>query len=94
MKKPYIDYSILPEYIQGGAQRYIEHGILPGGFLQAVICNDLKESFGKADDINIRKMFDIVSFFYNEAPLACWGSEKKMDHWIKIGGLSVTPKNL
>lgn len=82
-----INYDHLPEHIQGGVQRYIEHGIIPGDFLQAVICNDLKESFGRADDTNIKRMFDIVSFFYNEAPAGCWGSRKIMTAWSeKIKG--------
>ena len=83
-----INYSKLPPHIQGGAQRYIEQGIRPGHFLTAVICNDLKESFARADDTNIARMFDIVSFFYNEAPVGCWESEKRMKDWIKEDGLN------
>lgn len=83
-----IKYDNLPPHIQGGVQRYIEHGTPPGDFLTAVICNDLKESFGRADEENIRRMFDIVSFFYNQAPAGCWGSEKRMMRWIKEGGLN------
>ena len=78
------NYSILPEHIRDGAKRYIERGIPPGDFLRAVICNNLKESFARADRINIHRMFDIVSFFYNEAPAGCWGSIQKMERWIKI----------
>jgi hypothetical protein len=85
-----IDYSKLPEHIQEGVKRYIEHGILPGNFLQAVICNDLKESFLLADDINIKRMFDIVHFFYNQAPSLCWGSYKEMEKWLLEGGLERT----
>ena len=75
------NYDRLPEHIQGAAKRYIEHGIIPGDFLQAVICNNLKESFARADDTNIEKMFDIVNFFYNEVPGTCWGSREKMMAW-------------
>ena len=39
-----------------------------------------------ADDINLHRMFDIVNFFYNEAPLACWQSEGAMEDWMKRGG--------
>lgn len=78
------DYNRLPEHIRGGARRYIEDGVLPGDFLQAVICNNLRESFVKADDTNTDRMFDIVCFFYNEAPSRCWGSEEKMYNWIKL----------
>ena len=76
------NYNKLPEHIRGATQRYIERGILPGDFLQAVICNDLKESFARADEENIAKMFDIVSFFYNEVPRLCWGSKERMKTWM------------
>jgi len=78
------NYDRLPEHIRQGVRSYIEDGAPPGSFLQAVICNDLTESFARADDINITRMFDIVSFFYNEAPLTCWKSEKNMVAWIKM----------
>ena len=76
-----INYEKLPELLRGGMQRYIEKGIIPGDFLQAVICNDLKESFGRADEGNIARMFDIVSFFYNEVPHHIWGSKERMTAW-------------
>ena len=82
-----IDYSKLPDHIRHGVRRYIEHGILPGEFLRAVICNKLKESFMYADDTNLLRMQDIVSFFYNESPLACWGSEEIMISWSSRGGM-------
>jgi len=81
-----INYTLLPEHIRGGAQRWIERGVDPGDFLTAVICNNLTESFGRADDINLHRMFDIVSFFYNEAPSECWGSKEKMEVWRKKHG--------
>ena len=77
-----LNYDILPEDIRGAVKRYIEDHIKPGDFLQAVICNNLKEAFQKADDININRMFDIVKFFYWEAPGNCWGSSKKMEAWL------------
>lgn len=80
-------YRGLPEHIQGGVQRYIENGITPGDFLQAVICNNLKESFMYADDINVVYMHEIVNWFYNYAPGVCWGSWERMEKWCKQGGL-------
>ncbi len=82
-----IDYSLLPEHIQEGVRLYIERGVLPGDFLQAVICNNLKESFAYADNTNCARMYDIVSFFYLHAPSISWGSEKKMKAWESTGGL-------
>lgn len=69
-----INYKVLPESMRGGAERHIEYGIFPGSFMQAVICNDLQEAFGRADDINRELMFDNVCFWYNEAPSNCHGS--------------------
>ncbi len=89
-----INYSKLPSHIQDGVERYIEHGVPPGDFLTAVICNDLRESFGRADEVNIARMFDIVGFFYNEAPGGCWGSLEKMKRWVKIGGLNGLNKSI
>ena len=83
MSPEHPDYGRLPPHIRGGVKRYIEEYIPPGDFLQAVICNKLKESFMYADDINIDRMFSIVNFFYNDAPLICWGSEERMNNWLR-----------
>ena len=82
-----IDYSKLPEHIRGGMARYIEEGCPTGRFLEYVIKNKLVDSFGLADEINKYRMFDICDFLYNQAPIPCWGSEKKYNEWIKKGGL-------
>lgn len=86
MDKLEMNMSKLPEHIRVSVNRYIRYGSPVGDFLSAVICNDLKESFSLADDINIAAMFDIVGFFYNEAPGNCWGSKEKMKKWIGMGG--------
>lgn len=82
------DYSKLPDHMQDGTRLYIEHGILPGSFLTAVICNDLFTAMWKADDINRYRLFDWCSFFYNEAPSQCFGSPDKMEKWMAHGGMS------
>ena len=79
-----INYDILPEHMRGGAERWIEHGIEPGSFMQAVICNNLTLACMYADHINKYRLFDFVNFFHNEAPSACWGSEEKMIAWRKM----------
>ena len=72
----------IPERMMGGIQRYIEQGIPPGSFLTAVICNDLKEAVGRADGENLRQLPAYVSYFYNDAPSACWGSPEKYEAWL------------
>lgn len=73
--------SNVPMHIHGGIIRYIVSGIRPGDFLSAVICNDLRESFGRADEENRDALFYIVEWFYNHAPAPCWGSDEKMYQW-------------
>jgi len=73
----------IPLYMGESIKNYINYGIPPGGFLSAVICNDLRGAVGKADDINIKNLPAYVAYFYNEAPGNCWGSSEIMDSWIK-----------
>ena len=68
--------------IKDGIDRYVKDHCPPGSFLRAVLENDLKESFGRADEDNIRDMFEIVSYCYNEIPIACWGSPEKVKQWL------------
>lgn len=83
----HVNWGLLPEHIREGARLYIEHGIKPGGFLSAVICNDLRGALGKADDINRTAIFEIVQFFYMDAPAICWGSPEAFSAWVERGGI-------
>jgi hypothetical protein len=80
------NYDIYPGNTAGGAKRWIENRIMPGDFLAAVIRNNLKEALGRADIENRAAIFDIVSWWYNEAPSPCWGSPEKVKAWAKSPG--------
>jgi hypothetical protein len=83
-----INYSAVPNrFLAAGVQRYIEHGIPPGGFLSAVISNDLREAASHADSTNRELLYEWVKFFANNAPQLCWGSLKSFNNWIEVGGL-------
>jgi hypothetical protein len=77
-----IDYDTIPELTMVGITRYVTQGIPPGGFLTAVICNDLHEAVGRADAHNILALHSIVAYFYNNTPSACWGSPAEMKDWM------------
>lgn len=85
MRNP--EYTKLPEHMISGARLWIEEGIATGSFMLAVLENNLKESFIRADSINRARLQDIVAFFYQEAPAACWGSKEAIKEWRKLGGL-------
>lgn len=76
--------ELIPNYMHGGLKRYIEMGIEPGGFLMAVLENDLKTAVGQAYHINMTKLPDYARFLYNYAPSTCWGSEAKVAAWIDM----------
>lgn len=82
-----INYDQLPQHIRGSMRRYIESGIEPGGFLMAVLCNDLMGAMGKADDVNRERLWDICGFLYNEAPATCFGSIEAFLSWVDRGGM-------
>lgn len=81
-----MDYHLIPEHCRDGMQRYIEQGILPGDFLQAVICNDLVLAASRADYINQQCLMDYARFLF-QAPSVCWGSQEKMQAWHEQRGL-------
>jgi hypothetical protein len=72
----------------GGLRRYIEHGIPPGSFLTALLSNDLRGTFERADDENRAAVENWIRFLYNYAPSECWGSPAKLTTWCQHGGLS------
>ena len=77
-----LNYRAIRPDVLDSLKRYIEHGIPTGGFLEAVLSNDLREAIGRADDYNMRTLPEIVSWIYNEAPSGCWGSPKRVTEWI------------
>ena len=74
--------NIRPDIIES-LHRYIFHGIEPGGFLTAVLCNDLVEAVGRADHRNIRCLKDIVSYCYMQLPMGSWRTEANYVNWLK-----------
>ena len=74
-----LNYSKLPKHLQDSMERYIEDGIRSGGFLTAVLSNDLKGAVNVADSGNIKLLPDIVIWLYNEVPQECWGHEENLD---------------
>lgn len=73
---------MIKQSVIGSLQRYVEHGIPTGGFLRAVLENNLTEAFGRADIENREAMFEIVHHVYNNLPYGCHGSAEIVDAWL------------
>ena len=86
----YLDFGKydIPDYMQDGLRRYIEKGVPPGHFLTAVLSNNLRETFARADDVNRHRVWNYLKYLYNGAPAGCWGTPDKVNQWIKVGGLN------
>ena len=85
-----MNYDMLPEHMQGGARRYIEHGIRPGSFLCAVLENNLTGAFGHADSTNRPLIATVyVEWLHWEIPAPAWGSPAKVALWIEQGGMEI-----
>lgn len=72
----------IPERMMGGIRRYVNDRIKPGRFLTAVICNNLNNAVGAADDENMANLPAYAAYFHNEVPAICWGSKEKMIGWL------------
>jgi len=72
----------IPEYMHGGLIRYYENGINPGSFLTSLLNNDLKETFGRADDTNKYCIRNYLLWLYSHAPTKSWGHADAVDNWI------------
>lgn len=78
----------IPRHMWQGVQLYVEQGIPPGSFLTAVLSNDLKGAFMRADEMNLAAMRKWVQFMYWDMPSDAQGSREKVEAWIAHGGLN------
>jgi hypothetical protein len=71
----------VPKHLREGLVRYFSDGILPGGFMQAVLCNDLAQAVARADPLSFIGLRHIVAFLEQCAPAQAWGSREAVLTW-------------
>ena len=76
------EYAAIPKDMQEGMTQYVENRTEPGGFLSAVIRNDLLDAACRADKHNLLLIKEYAQWFYNVAPSPCAGSPEKMRAWL------------
>ena len=82
--KAQMDRSIelLPQHMRGGFYRYVLDRIEGGSFMTAVLANDLKGAYQRADHINKLALPQIVEFIVSTLPIGCHGSHEKVQAWL------------
>lgn len=73
----------IPEHCRDGLAGYLtkEYKHI-GSFLTALLSNDLKETFARADDVNSAAIQSYICFLYNCAPSGSWGSPARVKDWL------------
>jgi hypothetical protein len=74
----------IPDYMHDGLINYIKHHVKPGHFLSAILQNNLRETFFRADYINVNLVKNYVKFLYNYAPSSCWGNQERFENWLEM----------
>jgi hypothetical protein len=78
----------VPDHLRGGLVLYLAHGILPGGFLQAVLCNDLQQAIARGDPVSLAGLPALTEWLTHYAPAVAWGSVACVRAW------TTTPERL
>jgi len=71
----------IPHYMMAPLNEYIRHGRATGGFLAALLSNDLARTIQRADDDNARNLPAYMYYLWNNAPQECFGSPEKFSAW-------------
>ena len=77
----FANYDI-PAHTQQALKNYVQDRVPPGGFLYAVLTNNMTQAFGRADTDNAAALQDIVRWLYNEPTALCWGMPEKVAAWL------------
>jgi hypothetical protein len=81
-----LEASAVPEHLRAGLVRYLVDRILPGGFLQAVLCGKTSEAIAVAryagpPIVALSIIADVWQFLRASAPPASWGSRAAVLAW-------------
>jgi len=82
-----IRFPKIPYHMLISLVAYRDNGRYVGGFLEALLSNDLMKALARADDNNIMALADYGKILYNDMPSDSWGSPEQYKAWLKQNGL-------
>lgn len=77
------DYSLIPYRVMNNLLEYVEGNEMPGGFLYAVLCHDLFQAVGRADNEMQPLIPLLVKFISWKIPYGCHGSPEIVQRWVE-----------
>ena len=77
------EYGV-PPHIVSALFRYLNSRISPGGFLTAVLLNDLFSAIGCADKQSLVGLPGLCRFIYCSVDGRAHGSPEKVSAWLKV----------
>lgn len=82
--KSFYDFSYLdiPQHTQDALETYLLRGWSPGGFLTAVLANDLMRACVSCDPANRQSLTDIAKWVQHCAPNGSWGNYQTVSDWL------------
>tara|TARA_R110002020_G_scaffold261230_2_gene475582 strand:- start:468 stop:836 length:369 start_codon:yes stop_codon:yes gene_type:complete len=84
----------VPDYMQGQVRGYIENGLPPGGFLTAILENNLSRSVEQADTANQAALIEWARVL-SHMPRNMWGSPETVNaHLDRLAELRTNPGTL
>jgi hypothetical protein len=72
----------VPQTLHDGLTEYFAARRPTGGFLRAVLENDLLQACLRADDVNRYELATIVLWLHHYASATGWGSPEKVAAWL------------
>lgn len=80
-------WDAIPGHCRPGLRNYIDYGLPVGGFLEALLKNNLADAVLSADYMNRQALLAYARLLRNCLPPEAWGSAEAYDAWLKRGGL-------
>lgn len=77
----YTDINTGNEWLDQSLENYLMHGLEPGGFLTAVLCNNLYLAVGRADHWNKQNLPRIVNEVVHKMPEIAIHSREAIRDW-------------
>lgn len=73
---------MLPNNTKEEIDQYVSRGVPPGGFLAAVLANDLFAAVTSAGEDNLPNLESVCRYVQDSTPPGCHGSHARVSGWL------------